>query len=150
ELDERDDLLAVDIVRPSDDPRRRDGRVIQQCLLDVPWKDVEAAADDQILLAVDDVDVPVVVEAAQVAGVKPAVPDRLCGQPRRAPVPEHDRGRADADLANVPLAVDAHLHAGGRLADRAEASLPGWRRRDQGRSFRQPITLANLDLREAC
>src|SRR5512132_2016048 len=149
ELDDRDALLAVDVVRPADDARRRDGRVLQQRLLDVPWKDVEAAPNDQVLLAVDDVDVPVVVEAAQVAGVEPAVPDRLRRQLRRAPVAEHDRARTDADLADLAVAVDAHLHAGGRLADGAEASTSRWRRRDERRGFRQAVALADCDRRQA-
>src|SRR5512132_1449429 len=144
ELDERDDLLAVDVVRPADDPSRRDGRVLQQRRLDVPWKDVEAAPDDQVLLAVDDVDVPVVVEAAQVAGVEPAVPDRLRRQLRRAPVAEHDRAGTDADLADLAVAGDAHLDAGGRLADGAEASTSRWRRRDERRGFRQAVALADF------
>src|SRR5690606_11836311 len=39
---------------------------------------VEAADQDHLLLAVDDGEIPIFVELADIAGVKPAVADRVC------------------------------------------------------------------------
>src|SRR6266536_1660609 len=64
---EGDHLLAVHRVGAPDDPGHRHSRVLHQRLLDVAREDVEAAPDDQVLLAVDDPQVPVLVEAADVA-----------------------------------------------------------------------------------
>jgi hypothetical protein len=51
--------------------------VLVQHLLDLARVDVVAAADDEVLLAVDDEQVAVVVGVAEVAGVEPAVLERL-------------------------------------------------------------------------
>src|SRR6266536_676037 len=51
ERHERDHLLAMERVRPADDPRHRDGRVRYQRLLDVPAEDVAAPAEVQVILA---------------------------------------------------------------------------------------------------
>ena len=77
--DERDHLLAADRVRPADDRRRGDARVLEQHLLDVAGEDVHPAADDEVLLPVDQPEVAVGVEAADVAGVQPALGE---GRPR--------------------------------------------------------------------
>ena len=67
-----------------------DGGMRQQGRFDAVRADVLAAADDQVVAAALDPEVPVVVEAAEIAGVKPAV----AGERRRG-----DRGPADEDLA---------------------------------------------------
>src|SRR5918995_3404441 len=68
----RDDLLAAGRILPPDHRRTLDRRVLEERLLDVAWKNVEAAADDQVLLAVDDVEVAVLVDSPEVARVQPA------------------------------------------------------------------------------
>ncbi len=75
--DERDDLLAVRAVGSPDDARDLHRGVPSSASSTSRGIDVEAAADDQILLAVDDEQVAVVVEIADVAGVQPAVAQRL-------------------------------------------------------------------------
>src|SRR3954463_13959614 len=73
ERDRRPDLLAEGLVRDADHRRLADVRVLVDDLLDLARVDVEAAADDDVLLAVDDVVVAIVVDARDVAGAKPAV-----------------------------------------------------------------------------
>src|SRR5438067_12365391 len=55
-----------------------DGRVLGHRLLDLDRGDVLAARDDDVLLAVTQLDVAVGVPYRQVAGVEPATPERLC------------------------------------------------------------------------
>src|SRR5207244_9162935 len=55
-----------------------DGRVLGHRLLDLDRRDVLAARDDDVLLAVAQLDVPVGVPDRQIAGVEPAAPERLC------------------------------------------------------------------------
>ena len=95
-------------------------------LLDLTGVDVEAAPDDEVLLAVDDVVVAVVVHPGHVAGLEPAVDEgggRLVGL---VPVALHDIVTPDGDLAVLagshvaPVVVDQpELHAGDRSADGA-------------------------------
>jgi hypothetical protein len=77
EGDEGEDLLAQLRVGPADDGGLGDGGVLVQHLLDLARVDVVAAADDEVLLAVDDEQVAVLVGVAEVAGVEPAVLERL-------------------------------------------------------------------------
>ena len=64
-------------------------RVLRHRLLDFAAVDVLAARDDHVLLAVDEVQVALVVDVADVAGVHPAVAQRLRGRIRVVPVAEH-------------------------------------------------------------
>ena len=96
-------------------------------VLDLTRVHVEAAADDQVFLALDDVEEPVGVEPPDVAGVQPAVAQgarRLLGQ---AVVAEHHVRSAHADLTRVAdgkravvVIEDRDLDAGERLAHGAE------------------------------
>ena len=92
-------------------------------VLDLGRIDVLAARDDQVVLAVDDVDVAVLVPASHVAGVQPAAPERPFGGVGPVPVAAHDAVAADQDLADgaglelVVLVVGDHdLVADARLA----------------------------------
>jgi hypothetical protein len=105
-------------------------------LLDLPRVDVVAAANDQVLLPVDDVEVAVLVDPGQVTGVEPA-PIRLpCplhglgGGLGALPVAFHHVRPADDDLADLTLrdlvvfAIhDAHPHVPDGRADRAGLAL---------------------------
>ena len=62
-----------------------DGRVREEHVLDLDRGDVLAAGDDDVLLAVADREVAVVADHAAVAGVEPAVDERLLASPRAAP-----------------------------------------------------------------
>src|SRR5215831_15591389 len=77
QLDERDDLLPVRLVGPADDAGRRDGGMLEQRVLDVAREHVEAAADDQVLHAVDDEEIAVIVDVAHVARVQPVAARRI-------------------------------------------------------------------------
>src|SRR4051812_36481881 len=57
--DDRLDLLAVRLVRDADDRDHGDGRVLHEHLLELAGVHVEAAADDHVLGAIDDVVVAV-------------------------------------------------------------------------------------------
>src|SRR5215203_4118189 len=123
--DECHDLFAVPFVGPSDDADERDCRVLDQRVLDVAREDVEPAADDQILPAVDDVEVAVRVDIAEVSGVQPPVAHRLRRQRRVAPVALHHRRGAAADLADLArrdvlsvVTLDEDLDSGNRQPDR--------------------------------
>src|SRR6266540_758766 len=108
-----------------------DRRVLVQHLLDLPRIDVVAAPDDQVLLAVHDEEIAVLVLAGQVAGAKPPVGNRLPSGLLVPPVALHDVVPADRDLADrtrrhvVAKGVDhPHLDAVDRGADRAGFALP--------------------------
>src|SRR4249919_2162569 len=90
ERDERHDLFAALRVPAADDRRALDRGVFEERLLDVAREDVEAAPDDQILLAVDDVEVAVVVHPPEVARVQPAAAHRLLSLFGSPPVAAHD------------------------------------------------------------
>ena len=68
-------------------------------VLDLLGGDVLAAAADDVLLAVDEIEKAVVVEASHVAGVEPAVLEGLAGLVFEAPVAGGDGGVAEDDLA---------------------------------------------------
>ena len=88
-----------------------------QRVLEVGGADVLAArGDDELLLAVDDLEVAVLVDRADVARVQPAVDDRFVGLVGLLVVPLEDVAAAADDLAVVG---DHDLAAGDRLADRA-------------------------------
>src|SRR5271168_410743 len=121
-------------------------------LFDLARIDVEAATDDQILLAVDDVVITVVVNLSDVAGGEPAVGgDGGRRRLRQIPVPLHDVVAADLDLTGLArwdfVAVridDSHLDTFDRVSDRSRlaVTIGMVERRDRG-GFREPVTLEN-------
>src|SRR5208283_3046424 len=83
-----------------------DRGVAQQRVLDDPGVDVVAAADDEVLGPAGEVDEAAGVDAAEVAGVQPAVPDDA--------VPAHP-GAAEGGVGDVPGEDGGpadHQHAG--------------------------------------
>jgi len=94
----------------------------QQGGLDLGRVDVLAAGDDQVVAPVDDVEVALRVEAAEVAGPQPGA--LLAG--RLVDVTGADRRPAGQDLADLARAgVDAQLGREERLAGRAEPGQIG-------------------------
>ncbi len=67
-------------------------------LLDLPGEDVEAPHDDDVLLAVGDGEVAVLVHVAHVPGEEPALPDGLLGGLGPVPVAQHQGRAAQDDL----------------------------------------------------
>ena len=70
--------LAPSIVGTPDDRDLHHGLVLVEHALDLGARDVLAARHDHVLEPVDDVEVPVVVLHADVAGVEPAARERAC------------------------------------------------------------------------
>src|SRR5215210_978950 len=124
-------LLAELVVRHADHGRLLDRRVLVQHLLDLARVDVVAATDDQVLLAVDDEEVAVLVHLGHVARAEPALlRDGLLVRVVTVPVALHDVVAADHDLADLALwdlvaVVVPHLHLDtlDRGADRAGLAL---------------------------
>ncbi len=67
---------------------------------DVGRVDVESRGDDQVLLAIDDAEEPVLVASGQVAGVEPTVANRLRGRFGVIQVAEHHLRAFDGQLAD--------------------------------------------------
>ena len=93
-----------------------DQRMLLDLGLDVGGRDVLAAGgDDDVLLAAGDLDVAVGVDLADVAGVQPAVDERLAGRLLGSCSSPGRRSGRDQDLA---VLGDLDLAARERLADR--------------------------------
>ena len=101
EPDEAAAVLAEAHVGRGDDRDLGDAGHAQQQLLDLERADVLAAADDDVLLAVDDREVAVVVEHADVAGREPAVGVERLGGDRGIGVAGEQVGPAAVDLAGL-------------------------------------------------
>src|SRR5262249_8812410 len=93
--------------------------------LDLARRDVLAAADDHLLLAIDDVEVPLGIHVADVARVQKAAAQGGFGLLRQPVIAEHDAGPAHHDLAAlvgwqlvILLVDDGKLGARERNADR--------------------------------
>ncbi len=70
-------------------------------LLDLARVDVVAAADNQVLLAVDDEVVAILVDCGDVAGVEPAVAHDLARRLLALPVAAHHERPAHHELARL-------------------------------------------------
>ena len=124
--DDGGDGLDPARVRDAEHGRLGHRRVRVDDLLDLARGDVLAAGLDHVLLAVDDVEVALVVEDAEVAGVQPAVAERLGRLGGVVPVAEHRLRRAVHDLADLPganraavVVDDLRLHVQRRAPGRA-------------------------------
>jgi PAS domain S-box-containing protein len=95
-------LLAEDGIRAPDDRGFEHGGVGVKNVLDFLGVDVLPAPDDQVLDPVDQGEVAVVVEPADIARVQPATAQYLSGFLWPAQVAAHDIGSADDDLARLP------------------------------------------------
>ena len=79
-------------------------RVASQRVFNLKGVDVEPAGNDHVLIAPDDVQIPIVINTAQITGVVPSPPDRLCL--KLGPVPEPNFANpivCDDDFANLAL-----------------------------------------------
>ncbi len=84
--DERGDGLDPLLVRDADDGHLGDGGVGVERVLDLTGGDEDAARVDDVLDAVDDEDVALLVDADEVAGVEPAVGEGVLGRGGVVPV----------------------------------------------------------------
>ena len=138
-------LLAPLFVRRADHGAFGDFRQLHHRVLDFRRKDVEAAGDDHVLLAVDDVEKAVLVALADVAGVVPAIHRRFGARVRQFKIAAADNAAATDDFADLAhgqnIAVIVHqldAHRIGRLPATCKAFrvIASRRRRDDLR--RQP------------
>ena len=133
-----DERLAV-----ADDDALADEGVGAQAVLEHRGGDVLAAGGhEDLLLAPGDPQEAVVVELADVAGVEPAVADRLGGRRVVAAVAAEQVDAAQADLAVVG---DAHVDAGQRQADRADPHLAGAVDGGRGGGLGEAVALEDRD-----
>src|SRR4029450_10342374 len=115
ELDHGLHRLAPLLVRHADHRAVLHRGMAPQHLLDLAGEDVEAAGDDHVLLAIDDVDEAVLVDNADVAGMVPAEGRGLARRGLVVVVAQHDQAAAHHDLAALAARQDTarlvhHLH----------------------------------------
>src|SRR5262249_21009554 len=111
--------------------------------LDSRRGDVIAAGEyDNVLLAIGDDDVAIFVEDSDVAGVEPAIPDRLRRCLRIAPVAFHHAFAPDQDLA---ILSDIHLDPVERWTHRLQLDARGRVGADDRRGFGLAIALEQTD-----
>ncbi len=123
-------LLAIHLVRHADGARLDHLGPLHQHAVDLQRRDVDAAADDQVLGAAGQMQIALVVEEAEVAGLHPALavdPDDAVVGERAVGVAaqpaELDRAHL-ARLQHLPFrADDGQAVIGMRPADRADAAL---------------------------
>ena len=107
-------LFAEYPVRQADDGGIHDRRMAVQNLLDLDAVDVLAAADQHVLLAIDDVEEALLVDLREIAGLEPVVLEGFLRRLGLVPVTTHDIGpthpqfadhvrrqRADADSSTI-------------------------------------------------
>src|SRR5262249_40363483 len=133
ELHECPDVLFTHLARDANHGRLLDARMRVDDALDLPGRDVLAAAAQRVLLAAAIVKVTVLVGVAEVAGVDAAVAQDLRGPRRVTKIFQHrDAGftRPHDDLADFarrerPALVvgDPALELRGWLADRPDAAV---------------------------
>ena len=136
------DDLAPTLVGDAEDGRLEHGGVGVEGVLDLGAVDVLAAGDDHVLGPVDEVQVAVGVEVADVAGAVPLAVEhglgRLLGL---VPVPGHHVRALDHDLADLagrrPAARRRRRCAGRRRAPAGRSSWPAVRRATAPRGGRR-------------
>src|SRR5437016_11380830 len=99
--DEGLDRLAAIRVRNPDRRRLRDRRVHKQDLLNLPRIHVVAGTQDQVLLAVHDGEISVLVHLRYVTGQQPSVPQYRRGLLRMVPISLHHLRTPDRELADL-------------------------------------------------
>src|SRR5690606_7096561 len=130
--DERHHDLAPLRIRRAHHTRLGDTGMLDEHFLDLTGVDVAAPADHHVLGAVPQGEVAAVVERAHVAGVEPAVAQRVRGRGGIAPVARHHHIAAAHDLPDLadggrPAVGSQHrdLHSGPGMADRSEHRVFG-------------------------
>src|SRR6266702_3096120 len=106
---DRLDLLAEALVRDADHGRLGHRRVGIDDLFDLARVYVEPAAEDHLLLAIDDEEIALLVDVPEVSGVEPAALESLGGRLWIPPVALHHVVASDHDLPHVVLACRQHL-----------------------------------------
>ena len=97
----RGDCFAPPVIRRTNDGDLQDAGVGCDNRLDFDRVDTFAATLDQIILAVDDIDIATCVAAAQITTIEPAIAYRRCGFRRPRPVTRGYLGSADYDFPDT-------------------------------------------------
>src|SRR5262245_4531180 len=125
--------LTPFLVRHADDRHLENSGVCADNFLDLTRVDVCTTGDDHVLLAIRDVQVAIFVKMTHVAGMEPAVAERLRGRVGVVPVTLHHEVATYDDLPrrsrrNITVHVVDHpdLDPGGLASSRAEAAPPDW------------------------
>ena len=120
-----------------------DDRLVEQGVgcqqpFDDRWGDVLARrGDEQVLLAIGDREVPVLVDCPDVTGVKPPVDDDLGGRLGILPVPGH---HVRPTSQNFTILGNTHLDTGNRKSNGAVTAGFGVIESDHRRCFGQSVT----------
>src|SRR5438093_10896598 len=101
ELHERLRELAGSFIRLADHSGVGDGRMFAEHRFDLRRPDAESFVLDELLLAVDDEDVALLVDLADVTGEEPSVAKYRGRVVRLSPVAAHDLWSADRDLTDL-------------------------------------------------
>ena len=127
--DDRVHRLDPALVGHAEDRDLEHRGVRSEGILDLERVHVLAAGDDHVLGSIEQVEVVLVVDVADVTRAVPAVDERRLGRLRVLPVADHHVRPSDDDLAGdarrarVAVGVDdAHLDTHDLLADRPEPS----------------------------
>ena len=120
------DAVAPFFIGQAHDRCLDDALVREQHVLDLARIDVVAAADEHVVLAVENVDEAVLVHASDVAGMEPTVAESLGGLFRAVPVTGHELGAAADDLALLagghrPVVIVEDCHVDGGIGPPARA-----------------------------
>ena len=134
--DDRGHLLTELPMGHPDDGHVGHGRVLEQNGLHLRAVHVLATTDHDVLEPVDHVDEALVVDVPQVAGVEPAVPERLGRGLGPVPVAASDAGAPEAELADLVDSRGPRRCSGRRHGCRCPA--PVARRSMAGRGSRPP------------
>src|SRR5258705_8901910 len=125
------DLFAEQFVGDADDGGLGDGGMLVEHLLDLARIHVVAAADDELLLSIDDVVAAVFVDSTDVTGGEPAVDDARLGGLGQLPVALHHVVPTDLDFTVAAVGhfvsrfVDhSHLDTFNGGSDRARFANP--------------------------
>ena len=141
-IDHREaDLFAEPVIGDRERGTARHRRMPHRQILDLRRVDVVAAADDQILLTADDLQIAVRVEAAEIAAHEPArAIERLFGRLLVVEIAEGQARAAAADLADL---AGRHLDIGVLLVPQPDlvgaAGLAAGRDDRLGRVARQGV-----------
>ena len=129
-------LFAVDRVGPADDCGLGDLGQLVDDRLDLAGVDVLAAADDHVLCAVDQNQITVLVQPADVPGVQPAVDNRIGRLLGPVQVAAHDVRALDHNLTGLTIG-----HRTPRRVDDADRLTRHW----QSHGARLALAVQRID-----
>src|SRR5262245_20279759 len=140
-FDDDPDVLVSDIRRNTDRRARLDLRVHRDDLLDLPRRDVLPTTAEPVPSAAGEVEKAVGVTRTEVAGMEPAVAQRLGRSLVVLQVALHEEPGLSLACEDLPRLVDLHLEVRHRPPDRADAAFTV--DRGEARGLRHAVRLAD-------